>query len=129
MAILEMIREPHDIRNLKSDRLEDLAREIREKLTEVIPKTGGHLARSLECVELVIALHAVYDSPQDKIVWDSGAQAYAHKLLTGRRDRLKTIRQPGGISEYPKRSESEHDAFGTGHPCSAISAALGFAVA
>jgi 1-deoxy-D-xylulose-5-phosphate synthase len=128
MAILEMIREPQDLRNLRPDRLPALGKEIRQKLLEVVPQTGGHLLRSLECVELAIALHSVFNSPQDKIIWDTGSQAYAHKLLTNRQEAFKTMRQPGGLSEYPRRSESEHDAFGGGHPCSGLSAALGFAV-
>ena len=128
MAILEMIHQPQDLRNLRMDRLPELGKEIRQKLLEVVPQTGGHLARSLEGVDLAIALHYVLNSPQDKIVWDGGAQALAHKLLTDRGGKFKTMRQPGGLSEYPNRSESPHDAFGGGHPCSAISAALGMAV-
>src|SRR5690606_28940905 len=109
--------------------LEQLAREIREEIVATVSKTGGHLGANLGAVELTLALHTVLDSPKDKIVWDVGHQAYPHKLLTGRRGRFHTLRQAGGISGFPKRDESPHDAFGVAHAGTSISAALGYAVA
>ena len=106
-----------------------LAAEVREFLLETVARTGGHLASNLGCVELTIALHYCFNSPQDRIIWDVGHQAYTHKIITGRRDLFHTQRQYGGISGFPKRSESPHDAFGTGHSSTSISAGLGMAVA
>lgn len=129
MPLLEMIKNPSDLRNLRLDLLPDLAKEIRQKIIDVTSRTGGHLGASLGCTDLAIALHYVFDSPHDKMIWDTGHQAYAHKLLTGRVDEFHTLRQFGGISGFLNRSESEHDAFGAGHASTAISAALGFAAA
>ena len=129
MPVLEMIDKPEDLRNIKRELLPVLADEIRRKIVEVISQTGGHLGSSLGTVELAIALHFCFDSPKDKIVWDTGHQAYAHKVLTGRRDKLWSIRQHEGISGFLKRSESPYDTFGAGHASTAISAALGLAAA
>ncbi len=129
MALLEMINQPSDLRHLRPELLPDVAKEIRHKIIEVTAQTGGHLGASLGCTDLAVALHYVFNSPEDKFVWDTGHQAYAHKLLTGRWDRFHTLRQYGGISGFLSRSESEHDAFGAGHASTAISAALGFAAA
>lgn len=118
-----------DIKNMSIDQLRALAREIRHRLIEVCAKNGGHLAPNLGIVEITLALHYVYDFPKDKVIWDVGHQAYVHKLLTGRNDRFDTLRQYDGVSGFPKRSESEYDAFGAGHASTSISAADGFAVA
>ena len=120
---------PKDLEDLDFKDLETLAEDIRERIISVVSRTGGHLAPSLGAVELTIALHYCLDSPRDKIIWDVGHQAYAHKLLTGRNDRFETLRTRGGLSGFPKISESEHDAFGTGHSSTSISAALGIACA
>jgi 1-deoxy-D-xylulose-5-phosphate synthase len=127
--LLEKIDKPQDLQIIKRELLDNLAEEIRTEITETVSTTGGHLASSLGAVELIIALHYVFDCPRDKFVFDVGHQAYAHKLLTGRYKRFRTLRQIGGISGFPSREESEYDAFGTGHSSTAISAALGFAVA
>lgn len=129
MTILEKIESPKDLKKIKKDKLPKLADEIREMIIETVSKNGGHLAPSLGAVDLAVALHYVYDSPKDKIIWDVGHQAYAHKIITGRKDKFKTLRTHNGISGFPKRSESEHDCFGVGHSSTSISAALGFAVA
>ncbi|HUV51938.1 MAG TPA: 1-deoxy-D-xylulose-5-phosphate synthase N-terminal domain-containing protein, partial [Dehalococcoidia bacterium] len=126
--VLDRISSPSDLRGLTVEELNQLADEIRCEMVNTVTKTGGHLASSLGVVELSIALHRVFDSPNDKIIWDVGHQSYAHKLLTGRRGRFDTLRQHGGISGFPDRSESSHDAFGTGHASTSISAALGIAV-
>ncbi|MBT1074581.1 1-deoxy-D-xylulose-5-phosphate synthase [Geobacter grbiciae] len=128
-AILDTIESPCDLKGVTQRELAQLAAELREKIIAVCARNGGHLAPSLGVVELTLALHRVFDSPADKIIWDVGHQAYAHKLLTGRRDRFATLRTLGGISGFPKRCESSHDAFDTGHTSTSISAALGFAVA
>ena len=127
MSLLENIDSPIDLRRLPEERLPALCREIRARIIEVITNNGGHLASSLGVVELTVALHYVFESPTDPIVFDVGNQAYAHKLLTGRRDRFDTIRRAGGLSGFTRRSESEHDAFGAGHASTSISAALGLA--
>ncbi len=124
-----MINKPNDLRNIKRSLLPDLAAEIREKIISTVSKNGGHLAPSLGTVELTIALHYVFDAPKDKLLWDVGHQAYAHKILTGRKDTFDTLRTFGGLSGFPKISESEYDAFGVGHSSTSISAALGMAVA
>ena len=128
-ALLNSIDSPEDLRKLKTADLPELASEIRSYIIECVSKTGGHLSSSLGSVELAIALHYVFNTPDDKLVWDVGHQAYAHKILTGRREALKHIRQYKGISGFPKISESEYDAFGTAHSSTSISAALGMAVA
>lgn len=127
--ILETINSPADVKALSLEQLKKLAEEIRQLLISVISKTGGHLAPNLGVVELTLALHRVFTTPKDKIVFDVGHQSYIHKIITGRREQFSTLRQYGGLSGFPKRSESEHDAFGTGHSSTSISAALGMAVA
>jgi len=127
--ILTGIRSPEELKGVPRERLPDVAAEIREMIVRCVSNTGGHLASSLGVVELTIALHFVYSCPQDRIVWDVGHQAYAHKILTGRADRFPTLRTHGGISGFPRISESPSDAFGTGHSGTSISAALGLAVA
>lgn len=127
--ILNSIESPRDLKNLNHDDLALLAAETRELIIDVISRTGGHLAASLGAVEIAIALHYCLNAPEDKIVWDVGHQAYAHKILTGRRDRFKTIRQPGGISGFPNIYESEYDPFTVGHGSTSISLALGLAKA
>ncbi|KPL00757.1 MAG: 1-deoxy-D-xylulose-5-phosphate synthase [candidate division Zixibacteria bacterium SM23_73_2] len=127
--ILDKINSPEDLKKIPIEKLPELAQEIREKIITVVSKTGGHLASNLGAVELTLALHYVYDSPQDKIFWDVGHQCYTHKLLTGRKDRFDTIRTYQGISGFPKRAETEHDPFDVGHACTSISSALGVACA
>ncbi|MSN25585.1 MAG: 1-deoxy-D-xylulose-5-phosphate synthase [Geobacter sp.] len=127
--LLENINSPSDLKKLKPEQLPELAAEIRQFLLEKVSATGGHLGSNLGAVELTIALHYCFDSPFDKIIWDVGHQAYTHKILTGRRDLFHTQRQYKGISGFPKRSESEHDAFGVGHSSTSISAGLGMAAA
>jgi 1-deoxy-D-xylulose-5-phosphate synthase len=128
-SILDKINSPEDIKLLEEKELNHLAGEIREYIIDTLSETGGHLASNLGVVELSLALHRVFDSPQDKIIWDVGHQAYIHKILTGRKEKLKTLRTLGGISGFPKRCESEHDIFETGHSSTSISAALGIAKA
>ena len=129
MRLLEGISSPRDLKRLNTEALYELAAEIREVIVETVSKTGGHLGASLGVVELTLALHSVLDAPKDIIVWDVGHQAYPHKLLTGRYKVFHTLRQAGGISGFPRMSESEYDAFGVGHAGTSISAALGYAVA
>ena len=127
--LLATIDGPSDLKTLELEQLEQLAEEIRQTIIEVASKNGGHLASPLGAVELAIALHYVYDFSQDFLIWDVGHQAHAHKILTGRRDRIHTLRRKTGLSGYPSRSESPYDVFGTGHASTSISAALGMAVA
>ncbi len=127
--LLKKINSPHDLKKLKRSELSDLAKEIRKTIVDVVSTSGGHLASSLGAVELSIALHYVFDTPTDKILWDVGHQAYAHKLLTGRRDQFPTLRRQGGLSGFTKRSESPYDTFTTGHSSTSISAGLGIACA
>ncbi|WP_293736910.1 1-deoxy-D-xylulose-5-phosphate synthase [uncultured Phascolarctobacterium sp.] len=127
--LLDKINSPADVKKLSDKQLKQLAAEIRQLLIEVISHTGGHLAPNLGVVELTLALHKVFNTPQDKLVFDVGHQAYIHKIITGRREQFPTLRLYGGLSGFPKRSESEHDAFGTGHSSTSISAALGMAAA
>jgi 1-deoxy-D-xylulose-5-phosphate synthase len=129
MSILETINSPEDLKRLPASRLPELAADLRRTIIETCAANGGHLAPSLGVVELTIALHRVFTTPLDKIIWDVGHQAYAHKLLTGRRDSFGTLRTLNGISGFPKRHESPHDAFGVGHASTSISAATGFAAA
>jgi 1-deoxy-D-xylulose-5-phosphate synthase len=129
LTLLETIHEPTQIRDLTDDQLEVLAAELREKMIRTVHKTGGHLASSLGAVELTLALHRVMESPRDRIVWDTGHQAYAHKLLTGRWDRFDTLRQVGGVGGFPRRSESEHDVFDGGHAGTGVSIGVGLAAA
>ncbi|MFN7458062.1 MAG: 1-deoxy-D-xylulose-5-phosphate synthase N-terminal domain-containing protein, partial [Gemmatimonas sp.] len=127
MSLLEGIQSPADVRRLSRDELRTLSQDIRDRLIDVCSRTGGHIGAGLGVVELTVALHAVFDTPTDQIVWDVGHQGYPHKLLTGRNDRMETLRQEGGLSGFLKRTESEYDAFGAGHAATAISAALGMA--
>jgi len=127
--LLEGINSPEDVKKLNIAQLEQLAAEIRQLLIQVVSTNGGHLAPNLGVVELTIALHKVFSTPRDRLVFDVGHQSYIHKILTGRREQFPTIRRYGGLSGFPKRSESKHDAFGTGHSSTSISAALGMAVA
>src|SRR5919205_3055868 len=123
--LLDRIDSPRDLKRLALENRPTLCQEIRDAIVATCAKNGGHLGSSLGAVELVVALHYVYDSPTDRLVFDVGHQAYAHKLLTGRRDRFRTIRTEGGLAGFPARHESEHDAFGVGHASTAVSAALG----
>ena len=128
-SLLDSVKGPDDLKKLSIPELAKLATEIRERIISVVSTTGGHLAPSLGAVELAIAIHYVFDSPNDKIIWDVGHQAYAHKILTGRNSSFSSLRQEGGLSGFPKPSESAHDAFGTGHGSTSISAALGMSCA
>ena len=128
-TILDAIESPADVRRLPRTSLPTLANELRAFLLESVSKTGGHLSSNLGTVELTVALHYVFNTPHDRLVWDVGHQTYPHKILTGRRDRMASLRQMGGISGFPRRSESEYDAFGTAHSSTSISAALGMAMA
>ncbi|RMG53998.1 MAG: 1-deoxy-D-xylulose-5-phosphate synthase, partial [Bacteroidetes bacterium] len=126
---MERIDSPAQLKELELPELQQLAEEIRQRIICTVAANGGHLAPNLGVVELTLALHYVFDAPNDRIVWDVGHQCYTHKLLTGRRNEFHTLRQYGGISGFPKRSESKYDAFGTGHSSTSISAALGLATA
>lgn len=124
--MLEKIQKPNDIKKIPADQLPALAEEIREFIIESLSKTGGHLASNLGVVELTIAMHRVFDLPKDKLIWDVGHQSYTHKILTGRKDGFETLRREGGISGFPKRSESDCDVFDTGHSSTSISAGVGY---
>ena len=128
-ALLKTIHSPADVRRLTRGELKQLALELRDFLLQSVSQTGGHLSSNLGTVELTVALHAVYETPHDRLVWDVGHQTYPHKILTGRRDRMNSLRQIGGIGGFPRREESEYDTFGTAHSSTSISAALGMAVA
>ncbi len=127
--LLDRVRHPADLRNLSVEQLKQLATELRAETIDAVSVTGGHLGASLGVVELTVALHAVFDTPHDRLIWDVGHQAYPHKILTGRRDRIRTIRQGGGLSGFTRRAESEYDPFGAAHSSTSISAGLGMAVA
>src|SRR6202044_2863730 len=127
--LLESIKVPADLRRLPVGKLGDLADELRQFLIQSVSTRGGHFAAGLGTVELTIALHYVFDTPHDRLVWDVGHQAYPHKVLTGRRSQLHTIKQAGGLAPFPSRTESEYDTFGVGHSSTSISAALGMAIA
>ena len=127
--VLDRINSPADLKGLNARELAQLASEIRQYLVKTVSENGGHLASSLGVVELTIVLHRIFNSPEDKIIWDVGHQCYAHKLLTGRKDSFSTLRQYHGISGFPVREESPHDAFGAGHAGTSVSAALGMALA
>src|SRR3984885_15745855 len=127
--VLDNIHSPTDVKNLTVPQLESLAREIRDELILVLAKTGGHLGPNLGVVELTLAMHYVFETPKDKFVFDVSHQTYVHKLLTGRRGRFNTMRQPGGLNGFALRTESDHDCYGAGHAGTALSAALGMAVA
>jgi len=128
-ALLDLVRDPADLRRFTAEQLSQLAAELRQETVRIVSITGGHLGASLGVVELTVALHHVFDTPRDRLIWDVGHQAYPHKILTGRRDRMLTLRQGGGISGFAKRSESVYDPFGAGHTSTSISAALGMSVA
>ena len=127
--LLDRVRFPSDLKNLSAEQLRQLADELRSEMVDAVAATGGHLGAGLGVVELTVALHYVFDTPDDKLIWDVGHQAYPHKILTGRRDRIRTLRQGGGLSGFTKRAESEYDPFGAAHSSTSISAALGMAVA
>ncbi|MCK9909008.1 1-deoxy-D-xylulose-5-phosphate synthase [Microbacteriaceae bacterium K1510] len=127
--LLDRVRIPADLKNLSAEQLKQLADELRSETVNAVAKTGGHLGAGLGVVELTVALHYVFDTPADRLIWDVGHQAYPHKILTGRRDRIRTLRQGGGLSGFTKRAESEYDPFGAAHSSTSISAALGMAVA
>ncbi|WP_339077266.1 1-deoxy-D-xylulose-5-phosphate synthase [Acetobacter sp. AC2005] len=126
---LDRVEYPADLRNLSVEQLKQVADELRAETVDAVSTTGGHLGASLGVVELTVALHAVFDTPDDKVIWDVGHQAYPHKILTGRRDRIRTLRQPGGLSGFTRRAESQYDPFGAAHSSTSISAGLGMAVA
>lgn len=127
--LLDRVRVPADLRNFSGEQLRQLADELRAETIHAVSQTGGHLGASLGVVELTVAIHAVFDTPQDRLIWDVGHQTYPHKILTGRRDRIRTLRQGGGLSGFTRRSESEYDPFGAAHSSTSISAGLGMAVA
>src|SRR5437868_9214059 len=127
--LLDTIRTPDDLRRLPEDRLHQVAEELRAETIDAVSVTGGHLGAGLGVVELTVALHYVFDTPRDKLIWDVGHQAYPHKILTGRRERIRTLRQGGGLSGFTRRAESDYDPFGAAHSSTSISAALGFAIA
>src|SRR3954447_11917023 len=127
--LLDTVKLPSDLRALSKEQLPELADELRQEVISAVSVTGGHLGAGLGVVELTVALHYVFDTPGDRLIWDVGHQAYPHKILTGRRDRIRTLRQPGGLSGFTRRSESEYDPFGAAHSSTSISAGLGMAVA
>jgi 1-deoxy-D-xylulose-5-phosphate synthase len=127
--LLDRILFPNDLKNLSADQLKQLANELRTETVDAVAKTGGHLGAGLGVIELTVALHYVFDTPSDRLIWDVGHQSYPHKILTGRRDRIRTLRQGGGLSGFTKRAESDYDPFGAAHSSTSISAALGMAVA
>ncbi len=129
MRFLNEINSPADLRQLRVEDLQEVADEVRQFIIDTCARIGGHTGASLGAVELAVAMHYVFDTPRDRLVWDVGHQAYAHKILTGRRDRLNTIKQPGGLSGFLRRDESEYDTFGAGHASTSLSAALGMAIA
>src|SRR5262249_47753860 len=127
--LLEKIQDPADLRRLDEKQLRQIADELRAETINAVAVTGGHLGAGLGVVELTVALHYLFDTPRDRLVWDVGHQAYPHKILTGRRDRISTLRQGGGLSGFTKRAESPYDPFGAAHSSTSISAGLGMAVA
>src|SRR5918996_577252 len=127
--LLDTVDVPADIRRLKTDQLRQLAEELRQETISAVSVTGGHLGAGLGVVELTVALHYVFDTPGDRLIWDVGHQAYPHKIPTGRRDRIRTLRQGGGLSGFTRRAESDYDPFGAAHSSTSISAGLGMAVA
>ena len=126
---LNKVNFPSDIKRLSIDELKILSEEIRKEMIEAVSTTGGHLGAGLGVVELTVALHHIFDTPTDKLIWDVGHQSYPHKILTGRKDKIKTLRQGNGLSGFTKRAESEYDPFGAAHSSTSISSALGIAVA
>ena len=129
LTLLDRVKTPEDLRKLPVSDLRRLADELRLETIDAVSVTGGHLGAGLGVVELTVALHYVFDTPRDRIIWDVGHQAYPHKILTGRRDRIRTLRQAGGLSGFTRRAESEYDPFGAAHASTSISAGLGMAVA
>src|SRR6059058_2965519 len=127
--LLDTVKYPADIRALSKDQLPQLADELRQETISAVSVTGGHLGSALGVIELTTALHYVFDTPSDRLIWDVGHQAYPHKIVTGRRDRIRTLRQEGGLSGFTRRSESQYDPFGAAHSSTSISAGLGMAVA
>src|SRR5437764_8822098 len=127
--LLDTVELPADIRRLRADQLRQLADELRQETISAVSVTGGHLGAGLGVVELTVALHYVFDTPEDRLIWDVGHQAYPHKILTERRDRIRTLRQAGGLSGFTKRAESPYDPFGAAHSSTSVSAGLGMAVA
>ena len=127
--LLDQIKTPDHLRKLKENQLRQVADELRTETIDAVAVTGGHLGAGLGVIELTVALHYVFNTPDDRIVWDVGHQAYPHKILTGRRDRIRTLRMGNGLSGFTKRAESEYDPFGAAHSSTSISAALGMAVA
>src|SRR5919109_4715554 len=127
--LLDRVRTPEDLRKLEDRELKQLAEELRRELIAAVAVTGGHLGAGLGVVELTVAVHYVFDTPHDRLIWDVGHQAYPHKILTGRRDRIRTLRQAGGLSGFTKRAESVYDPFGAAHASTSISPGLGMAVA
>ena len=126
-SVLQNVNYPKDVKRLNLAEKQQLAGEIRKYILEIVSKNGGHLASNLGVVELTIAIHSVFNSPEDKIVWDVGHQSYVHKILTGRKEEMKTLRTFGGLSGFPKVNESKYDSFDTGHSSTSISVALGMA--
>src|SRR4051795_12961260 len=127
--LLDRVQYPSDLRSLSKEELPQLAEELRQETISAVSVTGGHLGAGLGVVELTVAVHHVFDTPNDKLIWAVGHQAYPHKIVTGRRDRIRTLRQGGGLSGFTRRAESEYDPFGAAHSSTSISAALGFAIA
>src|SRR5210317_1392921 len=127
--LLDQVKNPDDLKFLKIEDLDNLCSELRSDMINIVSKTGGHLGAGLGVVELTVALHYVFNTPDDRLIWDVGHQAYPHKILTGRRDRMHTLRRKDGLSGFLRRDESEYDPFGAGHSSTSISAALGMAVA
>src|SRR5690349_6924177 len=127
--LLDRVQVPADLRNFSAEQLRQLADELRAELIDAVSVTGGHLGSALGVVELTVAIHAVFDTPHDRLIWDVGHQAYPHKILTGRRGRIRSLRQGGGLSGFTRRAESDYDPFGAAHSSTSISAGLGMAVA
>src|ERR1700694_4591914 len=127
--LLDSVRTPEDLRNWSESDLPQLAAELRTETIDAVSVTGGHLGAGLGVVELTVALHYLFDTPRDRLIWDVSHQTYPHKILTGRRDRIRTLRQPNGLSGFTRRDESEYDTFGAAHSSTSISAGLGMAVA
>ncbi|HST75226.1 MAG TPA: 1-deoxy-D-xylulose-5-phosphate synthase N-terminal domain-containing protein, partial [Acetobacteraceae bacterium] len=127
--LLDRVSVPADLRNFSAEQLRAVAEELRAETIDAVSVTGGHLGSALGVVELTVALHAVFDTPHDRLIWDVGHQAYPHKILTGRRERIRTLRQGSGLSGFTRRAESEYDPFGAAHSSTSISAGLGMAVA
>ena len=125
--LLDAISTPADLKGRSREELRQIADEVRQEVIDAVSVTGGHLGAGLGVVELSVAIHAVYDTPDDKLIWDVGHQCYPHKILTGRKDRIRTLRQGGGLSGFTKRADSEYDPFGAAHASTSISAGMGFA--